>query len=372
MQPKKKKDPMERALAHREEEPRRCDPKKIGFHMQNRGGIGIAPYHVHEVAWSCIPKFCLKRYNVVDVVQVPEKHLAEWRAMNKLKCENDAYMPQFSPCMTLAALTKTHLTHAAKLFQDGNRYLFNDNKKLLRVDPHDKEGTKIVEEEGILCCVYGEELWDDTEALHAIMDMDNENADVEMAEDEIQAQGRLDQVIKRAEDKVKDPAEVTWEMVMQEFAGTTKKTFTREQLACFVQFRLSLSESAAMCMRTCVFHVVCGRIRVQAADYKLVASLDVRAMMIKIAIIIHRYLDAYWQRFPKDFSSKDFSGRQPWSKAAAVKVSVVKELVGVEWVLWPNHFSLHHAHRHNRHPYIYTYMYTYVRTYMLTLMSAWT
>ena len=360
-----KLDPMDRATALREEELVRMQLKKIGFHPSNRGGIGIAPVHVHEVAWGMLPpgKFKIERYKQMDVVKVPSKHLAEWRKINHDKCHSNALMPKFSPEMTVAALTKTHFSHAAKLFQDGNRSVFNENTKALKLQVGDKEGHKILEEEGIVCCVYNEQLWDDPEALQAVMDQENENADIEMAVDEIQAQGRIDQMIIRAADKMeppRDPKKVTLEMVMQEFEDSTiKRSFNKEQFQNFVQFRLSISSPIAVCFRTCVFHAVCGRVRVQPKDYGCVASLDVRAMWLKVAILVRQYMATMAEKFPNKFTTSDFMGRPASCKAPLLKASTIKVLVGVEWVLWPNHFSLHHAHCHNPHP--YTYIRTYVR-----------
>ena len=81
-------------------------------------------------------------------------------------------------------MSKAHFTHACKLFHDGNRTLFNEGKVQLALAEENKEGKKIVDE-GVLCCVYNEQLWDDAEALMAIMDVDNEDADIEMGEDDL-------------------------------------------------------------------------------------------------------------------------------------------------------------------------------------------
>ena len=371
----KEMNPLDRAMLYREEGLYRMQLKSIGFQQNNRGGIGIAPVHVHEVAWSCLDKIKWEKYKQMEVVRVPSKHLDEWRAINMEKCQSDALMPQFSPSMTVAALTKIICPmqlNCLKMATD--HYSTKVRKKPLVLKPDDKEGRLIVQGEGIVCCVYSEELWEDFEALQAIMDMDNENADIEMAVDEIQAQGRIDQMILRASDKMeppKNPKNVTLEMVMQEFEDSTiKRSFNQEQFQNFVQFRLSISSPIAVCFRTCVFHAVCGRVRVQPKDYGCVASLDVRAMWLKVAILVRQYMATMAEKFPNKFTASDFMGRPASCKAPMLKPSMIKVLVGVEWVLWPNHFSLHHAHCHNRHP--YTYVRIYVRTYMLTLMSAWT
>ena len=81
--------------------------------------------------------------------------------------------------MRFALLSKTHFTHANKLVRDGNRTVFNEGKVPLIYDENNKEGARILED-GVLCCVYREELWEDAEAMLALMNADNDDADINL------------------------------------------------------------------------------------------------------------------------------------------------------------------------------------------------
>ena len=71
---------------------------KIGFWSVNRGGLGISPYHAHEVAWDCMTnKTLLMRYGQVDLMEIPDHLLDKFRQYNQQVCESDPLMPSFSP-----------------------------------------------------------------------------------------------------------------------------------------------------------------------------------------------------------------------------------------------------------------------------------
>ena len=110
----------------KEQESSRQPLKFLGFHPDNRYGLGIGSSHVHEVAHACQAGVSQHKYRAVDVIRVPEKALAEFRAVNKKKCESDKLMPKFSPEMKFACLSRTHFTHALKLNSDGARTLYNE------------------------------------------------------------------------------------------------------------------------------------------------------------------------------------------------------------------------------------------------------
>ena len=87
----------------------RVDLDKIGFWPNNRGGMGINPYMVHEVACDCkANKTSLKRYQHVDLIEIPQDMLQEIRDANRERCEADDCMPRFSPHMTYVCVSKTH------------------------------------------------------------------------------------------------------------------------------------------------------------------------------------------------------------------------------------------------------------------------
>jgi hypothetical protein len=59
----------------------RRDLATIGFHPGNRGGLGISPRYVHEVAYDGLQNGVkLRRYVAVCIVKIPERYLS-WMDM---------------------------------------------------------------------------------------------------------------------------------------------------------------------------------------------------------------------------------------------------------------------------------------------------
>lgn len=104
----------------------RLDIDMLGFHPDNRGGMGVMPPHIHAVAQDCIKNaVSQKRYNVVEVVKVPHEILPWFREASALKCKTDPLMPKFAEKMEYIILTRTHFVHSLKLEKDGDRTLHN-------------------------------------------------------------------------------------------------------------------------------------------------------------------------------------------------------------------------------------------------------
>ena len=250
----------------------------FGFIEENRGGLGISSKHVHDIAWSCNTPgkgVQLFRYKQVELVRVPAHALEAWRAANKLKCESDALMPRFSPTMTKALLAKTHFGHGLKLRADGNRTLFNDNKTPIKVQA-EREGSEdmAIREAGVLASIYSSQLWEDPEAMQALMQADNDDAEVELGEDEVQAQGRVEsalQVLASGGNRSPKDSEV-----LQTMQQAGLRAFSSEHTLCLIHFRLSLTLPVANLFRSLVFLSVNGRVGVSPLDYECVATLDVR------------------------------------------------------------------------------------------------
>ena len=226
-------------MSLREEGFLRKSTDDFGFHAGNRGTLGISPYHVHEVAWSCIGGVQAQRYKVVDAVRVPSSALDAWRLVNQQKCNSDMLMPKFSETMRFALLTKTHFIHANKLNNDGNRTLFNKGDVAIKFKMEGSEAKKIVED-GFCVCLYKEELWWDKEALNAIMRVDNEDADVQMKEDQMQFQGSIDEIITAM--VAKGGVVIDSASVLKAVTAAGLKTFKPEEAQVFVDFRLAMSE----------------------------------------------------------------------------------------------------------------------------------
>ena len=238
-----------------------------------------------KVSWDCVTKGVKQsRYKHVDVVRIPEEKLSSFRAVNRDKCASDALMPKYSSTMFLGNLTKSHFTHAQKLAKDGNRTLFNEGKVSIVYQAKQAEGSAILSE-GVLCTVYKAELLDDPEALDAIMNADNENADLEMEEDEVQAQGRVDAAVQSCLHLSGSEA-VTVDTVLAAMMTSGLRAFSEEQTKDLIKFRLMLSTGVFNCFRQCAFHAVGSRVRVKPSDYGIVAPLDSRAQWVKVSIVM--------------------------------------------------------------------------------------
>jgi hypothetical protein len=157
--------------------------KSIGFWHMNRGGLGIASRHAHEVAHDVkTHKTNEERYGKVELVEIPNKYLTEVREANRKRCAADALMPRYSPEIKYICLTKTHFVHAQKLANDGNRSLLNQGKIDIVLRDDDTDGHAI-QTHGPLCVIYDSKLFEDQEAMLALASQDNLNADVQMAEE---------------------------------------------------------------------------------------------------------------------------------------------------------------------------------------------
>ena len=221
---------------------------KLGLMQCNRGGLGCSPKHVHEVARSCLKDGVrLNRYTCIDVVPVPLMHLDAWRLANKNKCESSALMPKYSPEMTTACITGTHFSHAHKLHADGNRSLFNRNETLINFDMSKKEMRDIAEH-GILCQLYYEKLWADLSALQALMESDNQDADVSLNECEIQAQGRImnafDVILAKSEVMNLTQASLTCEQVLSHLKKQGLRSFSEDHTNSYIAFQLAIPRKA--------------------------------------------------------------------------------------------------------------------------------
>ena len=317
-------DPLDRALQYREEGYDRKLLKDFGFLAGNRGSLGISGFHVHEVGHSCKAGVKLVRYKQVDAVRVPQKAIAAWRNTNKERCASDALLPKYSPEMHLACLTKTHFTHANKLFENGNRTLFNEGRIPIVFNEVIGESAKILTD-GVVCSIYREELWDDPDAMAALMQADNDDSDIQMGEDEMQFLGRVEVAVTNLTTQTQ---EITVQSVLEEMKRTGLRTFSEEHARCFIEFRLRISTQVAECFRQCVFHSVCGRVVVIPGDFKLVAAMDPRALWLKIAILIRQYMSTMADKFPPGHvaTGPGFTGRVVSVTAVKLKLSWIQEL----------------------------------------------
>ena len=138
-------DPGDRAQLHRLPGLCRVQLECLGFWPDNRGQVGIAPHHVHEVTHDCVANGTkLPRYGHVDVVEIPEEALSEVRRVNMERAQSSLLMPKCVPeKIKYVTASKTHFVHAQKLLSDGGRFLYNQGKVPLRWKHDDKEGALI-------------------------------------------------------------------------------------------------------------------------------------------------------------------------------------------------------------------------------------
>ena len=102
-------DPSDRARSYRVPGVVRIPLSQLGFYAHNRGGLGVDPFHVSEIASDCNSnRVNLSRYAEAAVAIVPvanglsarlqinDTHLHALVPANQLKCKNDPLMPPHS------------------------------------------------------------------------------------------------------------------------------------------------------------------------------------------------------------------------------------------------------------------------------------
>ena len=295
--------------------------KKIAFWDSNRGGIGASGHHVHEVAHDIVTnKTKLNRYSHCKLVKIPDESLSRIREANKLKCQHDALMPQFSDDITYVCVTKTHFIHALKLVKDGGRKLFDKLTPIVLKDD-DTEGAMIMEH-GPVCQIYTQGLLQDKDAITALASDDNLNAVVQWSEDEMQSFGRGSDMFERL---TNTSGQTTIEKLIANLQTVGMGQFTREDWTDFLSLRVSLPLQHAIVLQHCQFNACAGRVRVRPCDFGQAALLDARAPWAKIAIMLCQYISMLDDK-ADSISAYTFSGRKEIF-APKLKKPVVHELV---------------------------------------------
>ena len=65
-------DPADRAQTYRKGPLQRIHLDQIGYHSDNRGGLGCSSRHTHEVSRDCVMNGVQpRRYKHVDIVKIP-------------------------------------------------------------------------------------------------------------------------------------------------------------------------------------------------------------------------------------------------------------------------------------------------------------
>ena len=233
----------------------RMQVRGFGFLPMNRGGMGIAPMHAHDVARDRMDNGTSEnRYGAVKVVRLNAFWQGIVRAENQKMCEGNPLMPSYSAVMDHGLLKLTHFSFSEKLFQDGNRFLYNNSGgRKIKKRSDDTEGQEM-EREGPLCIIYNEGLLDDPVAVEALMREDNMNSDVQLPEDVMSAYGSIDHVIsslsqpRHGSDPATSPEAqalsqptLTAEEIMKHAKMLLPQPkYTKEYLTCLINFRARL------------------------------------------------------------------------------------------------------------------------------------
>ena len=133
-----------------------------------------------------------------------------------------------------------HSRHQAQRRRSTYCTLFNEGKVSIQFTDKSKEGKKI-SEDGVLCSVYDERLWHDLPALIALMNADNDDADIQMHQDELQYFGSLEDSIKAVlgKNQGKPP---TVDMVLEDVRIKGLRQFSEDQTRAFIEFRLAITD----------------------------------------------------------------------------------------------------------------------------------
>ena len=188
---------VDRAEKYRRSGITRMPVRRFGFLPMNRGGMGMAPMHAHDVARDRMDNGTSEnRYGAVKLVRLNAFWQGIVRAENQKMCEGNPLMPSYSPTMDHGLLKLTHFSFSEKLFQDGNHFLYNNSGgRKIKKRSDDIEGQEM-EREGPLCIIYDEGLLDDPVAMEALMREDNMNSSISLPEDVMSAYGSIDHVMR--------------------------------------------------------------------------------------------------------------------------------------------------------------------------------
>ena len=231
----------------------RMHVRRFGFLPMNRGGMGMAPMHAHDVARDRMDNGTSpNRYGAVKLVKLNAFWQGIVRAENQKMCEGNPLMPTYSPTMDHGLLKLTHFSFSEKLFQDGNHFLYNNSGgKKIKKRSDDIEGQEM-EREGPLCIIYEEGLLDDQVAMEALMREDNMNSSISLPEDVMSAYGSIDHVVTSLSLPRQDPDPATSpqarsqatltseDIIKQAKLLLTDPKYNREYLTCLINFRARL------------------------------------------------------------------------------------------------------------------------------------
>ena len=127
-----------------------------------------------------------------------------------------------------------------------------------------------------MCVIYSSSLLRDPDATNALAADDNLNANVQWGEDEMQAFGRVHEMLRRVAAPSQDTAPPTVDSLISSLQVSGQGTFNSQQWEQLIALRKCLPPNHAEIFKMCQFSLCAGRVRVKASDFGLAAKLDPR------------------------------------------------------------------------------------------------
>ena len=261
----------------------------LGTHPGNRGGLGVSAFHAERVAKSIMADgFSRHRYRDATVVMVPASELAAFRAYNESMAAGDAKLPPASGTARFALLGKNHLVTALKMLRIGSFKMSGTGEPI--TPPPNDGALAMAMKEGIYCDVLGEALWQDSEAVAALLAEDNLNASVEMGTNEVEilrfmgdelavkveglsAKGRFEQIVAKARGRF----------------GCT--AFSETDFLHLHNFATRIPRQLLKNLGEMHFALVpASTLRCKAIEFDSVARLDRSIVYTKLALVLSLYL----------------------------------------------------------------------------------
>ena len=314
-----REDASERAHKKLKAEGVRTPLEHIGFWDGNRGGLGFVSHHVHHVALQCMREDVkLLRYGRVVIVEIPKHRLEKVQTVNEERCAADKLMPNVvGTNIRYVCLTNTHFIMAMKSAKDRKLYLYNSeqNGRIMLHDHDGNEEAALILKSGPMCAIYESSLYDDIEAMKGLACDAILNEIDNTSEDEMSAFRRAHEAQRRlALRLLNNPhntgsahwCNIACQTVLAALQPSVSGQFSIDQWRDIISLQLAMGPCVAELFQACKFQACGHRVRVQPADFGLIAKLGPRAQWPMAALMLahfqrtfdkHHY--AYLAQYPE-------------------------------------------------------------------------
>ena len=302
-EPQPKKQKVLLAEANRSEQylltdqPGRVELHFIGWHQRNRGGQGLLPLHVHDIAENvCTKGTSKRRYGQVRLVEVPDDIRQTWLDANSHKAKRNPWLPEFlamshNGVSVYACINCSHFVSAQQLIKEGGRrYQDKPEGQKLQLKDDDNEG-KLIQRKGVDAIVYSSKLWYDPTALLALMREDNLDAEIKKPETELDCFGHCNQLVQELLAGCGTHGRtVTTDEVMGMIAELGYGNMSPASWKHLVTFRLALSNAHADMLFDCLVQVCNGRVRTSTETYAQINNLQTKGQQWpKVFLLMETY-----------------------------------------------------------------------------------